>query len=115
MHLFVPDRHAFDLPADLSVVAQQAGETVAILAENGVHSGGCRPGDRKGGIDTDGAHVFVHMAQKAPGQALAAPAGQGGEIRHLRILITPVDLGGLYWHVVDLVWIFLFPLLYLIH
>lgn len=28
---------------------------------------------------------------------------------------TPVDLGGLYWHVVDLVWIFLFPLLYLIH
>ena len=26
---------------------------------------------------------------------------------------TPVDLGGLYWHVVDLIWIFLFPLLYL--
>lgn len=28
---------------------------------------------------------------------------------------THVDLVGLYWHVVDLVWIFLFPLLYLIH
>ena len=28
---------------------------------------------------------------------------------------APVDLGGLYWHVVDLVWIFLFPLFYLIH
>ena len=28
---------------------------------------------------------------------------------------TPVDLGGLYWHLVDLVWIYLFPLLYLIH
>jgi len=27
---------------------------------------------------------------------------------------TPVDLGGLYWHLVDLIWIFLFPLLYLI-
>jgi len=26
----------------------------------------------------------------------------------------PVELGGLYWHLVDLVWIFLFPLLYLI-
>jgi len=26
-----------------------------------------------------------------------------------------VDNGGLYWHLVDLVWIFLFPLLYLIH
>jgi cytochrome c oxidase subunit III len=27
---------------------------------------------------------------------------------------TPVELGGLYWHLVDLIWIFLFPLLYLI-
>jgi mono/diheme cytochrome c family protein len=26
----------------------------------------------------------------------------------------PVDLGGLYWHLVDVIWIFLFPLLYLI-
>lgn len=28
---------------------------------------------------------------------------------------TPVHLGGLYWHLVDLIWIYLFPLLYLIH
>lgn len=27
---------------------------------------------------------------------------------------TPVDMSGLYWHFVDIVWIFLFPLLYLI-
>ena len=27
---------------------------------------------------------------------------------------TPVDVGGLYWHFVDIIWIFLFPLLYLI-
>lgn len=27
---------------------------------------------------------------------------------------APVDLIGLYWHLVDLIWIFLFPLLYLI-
>lgn len=27
---------------------------------------------------------------------------------------TPVDLGGLYWHIVDLIWIFLFPMFYLI-
>ncbi|MFN7999104.1 MAG: cytochrome c oxidase subunit 3 family protein [Bryobacteraceae bacterium] len=27
---------------------------------------------------------------------------------------TPVDIGGLYWHFVDIIWIFLFPLLYLI-
>lgn len=28
---------------------------------------------------------------------------------------TQVDMVGLYWHLVDLIWIFLFPLLYLIH
>ncbi len=27
---------------------------------------------------------------------------------------VPIELGALYWHLVDLVWIFLFPLLYLI-
>ena len=27
---------------------------------------------------------------------------------------TPVELGGLYWHLVDLIWIYLFPLLYLV-
>ena len=28
---------------------------------------------------------------------------------------TPVELTGLYWHFVDLVWIYLFPVIYLIH
>jgi cytochrome c oxidase subunit III len=28
--------------------------------------------------------------------------------------MTPVDVAGLYWHFVDIIWIFLFPLLYLI-
>ena len=28
---------------------------------------------------------------------------------------TPVEIVGLYWHFVDIVWIYLFPLLYLIH
>jgi cytochrome c oxidase subunit III len=27
---------------------------------------------------------------------------------------TPIEIGGLYWHFVDIVWIYLFPLLYLI-
>ncbi|MFC1555875.1 cytochrome c oxidase subunit 3 family protein [candidate division KSB1 bacterium] len=27
---------------------------------------------------------------------------------------TPIEITGLYWHLVDLIWIFLFPLLYLI-
>jgi cytochrome c oxidase subunit 3 len=28
---------------------------------------------------------------------------------------TPVELTGLYWHLVDVIWIYLFPLIYLIH
>jgi cytochrome c oxidase subunit III len=27
---------------------------------------------------------------------------------------TPIEIGGLYWHFVDIIWIYLFPLLYLI-
>ena len=32
-----------------------------------------------------------------------------------RAYYNPVEIGGLYWHLVDLIWIYLFPLLYLIH
>jgi cytochrome c oxidase subunit III len=38
-------------------------------------------------------------------------------VRHGHYLVdyyTPVDIGGLYWHFVDIIWLFLFPLLYLI-
>ncbi len=28
--------------------------------------------------------------------------------------MTPIDITGLYWHFVDIIWIFLFPLLYLV-
>jgi cytochrome c oxidase subunit III len=28
---------------------------------------------------------------------------------------TPVEIGGLYWHLIDVVWVFLFPLFYLVH
>jgi cytochrome c oxidase subunit 3 len=31
-----------------------------------------------------------------------------------RDYFTPVEMTGLYWHFVDIVWVFLFPLLYLI-
>jgi cytochrome c oxidase subunit III len=34
--------------------------------------------------------------------------------RYSSTYYTGVELGGLYWHLVDLVWIFLYPLLYLI-
>jgi cytochrome c oxidase subunit 3 len=38
-------------------------------------------------------------------------AGRG---RYSPEYFTPVELVGLYWHFVDVVWIFLFPLLYLV-
>ncbi len=34
--------------------------------------------------------------------------------RYTADYMTPVDVAGLYWHFVDIIWIFLFPLLYLI-
>ncbi|MHC5027243.1 MAG: cytochrome c oxidase subunit 3, partial [Planctomycetota bacterium] len=34
--------------------------------------------------------------------------------RRRRLDFTTIDLGGLYWHFVDIVWIFIFPALYLI-
>jgi cytochrome c oxidase subunit 3 len=56
-----------------------------------------------------GIHVIAGLA--VIGWVLVrARKGQFG--RHY---FTPVDLAGLYWHLVDLIWIFLFPLLYLIH
>ena len=27
---------------------------------------------------------------------------------------TPLELTGLYWHFIDIVWVFLYPLLYLV-
>ncbi len=56
-----------------------------------------------------GLHVVAGMI--AIGWVLIrAVGGQFGSAYY-----TPVDLVGLYWHLVDLIWIFLFPLLYLIH
>ena len=39
---------------------------------------------------------------------------QAGMGRYSAAYMTPVDVVGLYWHFVDIVWVFLFPLLYLI-
>ena len=43
---------------------------------------------------------------------VVAPAAEG---RFSSEYYGPVEFVGLYWHLVDLVWIYLFPLLYLIH
>jgi cytochrome c oxidase subunit 3 len=56
-----------------------------------------------------GIHVLVGMALIA-WIIIRSVRGEFGPT-----YFTPVDLVGLYWHLVDLIWIFLFPLLYLIH
>jgi len=55
-----------------------------------------------------GIHVLVGMGLIA---WIAIRAARGAFSSKY---FMPVDLVGLYWHLVDLIWIFLFPLLYLI-
>jgi len=55
-----------------------------------------------------GVHVLVGMGVFAVIVARALRGAFNSEY------YTPVELSGLYWHLVDIIWIFLFPLLYLI-
>jgi cytochrome c oxidase subunit 3 len=55
-----------------------------------------------------GIHVVIGMV------VLAVLGMQCLRGRYAVGYATPVELGGLYWHLVDLIWIFLFPLFYLI-
>jgi cytochrome c oxidase subunit 3 len=83
------------------------------------------PGFRFDGSDPRGAQVFyslyfamtglhaLHMIIGIPILATIALLARKG--RYSPAYHTPVEMTGLYWHFVDIVWIFLFPLLYLIH
>jgi cytochrome c oxidase subunit 3 len=51
----------------------------------------------------------VHALHMIVGLGIMAWRGKFGPEYH-----TPVEIAGLYWHFVDIVWIYLFPLLYLI-
>jgi len=55
-----------------------------------------------------GVHVLVGMG--AIGFVLVKTV----QNRYSAEYYTPMEMTGLYWHLVDLIWIFLFPLLYLI-
>lgn len=55
-----------------------------------------------------GFHVFCGMV------VIAWLIWRGGKGHFHENHYMPVDLVGLYWHIVDLIWIFLFPLLYLV-
>jgi cytochrome c oxidase subunit 3 len=58
-----------------------------------------------------GLHA-LHMIIGIPILAILAINGLRG--KYGPQYYTPVEMTGLYWHFVDIVWIFLFPLLYLI-
>jgi cytochrome c oxidase subunit III len=53
-------------------------------------------------------HVLVGIG------VLSFLAFQASKRRYTPEYHNPVEVGGLYWHFVDIVWIFLYPLLYLI-
>jgi cytochrome c oxidase subunit 3 len=77
------------------------------------------------GADPRGAQAFytlyfamtglhaLHMVIGVPILATLALLAWRG--RYSPAYYTPVEMTGLYWHFVDIIWIFLFPLLYLIH
>ena len=58
-----------------------------------------------------GLHALHVMAGMAALTAVLVMANRGAFSREYS---TPVEITGVYWHFVDLVWIYLFPLLYLI-
>lgn len=76
-------------------------------------------------IDHPKAHIFFSIYYLMTGlHALHVIIGIGLMLWLLRKAFknefdseyfTPLEITGLYWHFVDLVWIFLFPLFYLIH
>ncbi len=53
-------------------------------------------------------HMIIGIA------ILAALVFQSWRGRYTNLYSSPVEMTGLYWHFVDIVWIFLFPLLYLL-
>ena len=91
-HHLVPGPH-FQAPAGLEAVGNQMQIFFALyFIMTGIHA----------------AHMVIGLGIMA---VILAMAWKGRFGPHY---YTPVEVGGLYWHFVDIVWIFLFPLLYLL-
>jgi cytochrome c oxidase subunit 3 len=115
----------------LGVKYFEYGEKIRPCFGDGPHAGCLVPGER---FDAAALHVegaaarevqiyyslyfamtglhALHMIIGIPILLLIARNGWAG--RYTPAWHTPVEMVGLYWHFVDIVWIFLFPLLYLI-
>jgi cytochrome c oxidase subunit 3 len=83
-----------------------------------------KPPYSKGGIDQQHEQIYFSLYFAMTGlHALHMIIGVGifafltfyaWKGRYTPKYYTPIEMGGLYWHFVDIVWIYLFPLLYLI-
>ena len=91
-HHLVPGPH-FQAPAGLEAIGNQMQIFFALyFIMTGIHA----------------AHMVIGIVLMA---VILVMAWRGKFGPHY---YTPVEVGGLYWHFVDIVWIFLFPLLYLL-
>jgi cytochrome c oxidase subunit 3 len=88
---FNPDPATFHIPADVSVSSVQMFYWI-YFAMTGVHA----------------LHMVIGIG------ALSFLVYYAWRGRYTPEYHAPVELTGLYWHFVDIVWIFLFPLLYLL-
>jgi cytochrome c oxidase subunit 3 len=60
--------------------------------------------------------TMIHALHMTIGAAvLGVVAWMAHKGKFKREWFTPVDMTGLYWHFVDVVWVFLFPMLYLVN
>lgn len=128
-HHLVPGRN-FEFHGQGRFVAeghgQEAGHAVAPVAAAGEHAEGASSGhgDILTEVNPKQVQIFYgfyfvmtgfHALHMVIGIGimvwLIALAGQG---RFSAAYYNPVEMFGLYWHFVDIVWIFLFPLLYLL-
>jgi cytochrome c oxidase subunit III len=91
-HFLAPEEAAHELKIDASQAGQAQLYFSLYFTMTGLHA----------------LHMIIGMPLIA-WLAVRASRGDFGPAYH-----TPVELTGLYWHFVDIVWIFLFPLLYLI-
>jgi cytochrome c oxidase subunit 3 len=101
--------------------ALEAGAQTAVIGE-GHGDGHYAPGDhglsnQRAGLffsiyyvmtGIHGIHVLIGMI------AISILAWKTWKGKYSSAWYTPIENTGLYWHVVDVIWIFLFPLMYLI-
>lgn len=117
-HHEVPGRHfrfeASEHESDTKATQGDAGESLKLAA-----GGWDAQADTSGPVELFFSFYFamtgLHALHMIIGIGIVATiAWSAHRNRYSPDYYTPVEIAGLYWHFVDIVWVFLFPLLYLI-